>query len=203
MDGGTADFRIAALAAVVAIAIAAAGCGAVAATPLVVCNALDLGVGATVRGTLRVSGEGQAWIEAPAGRHLSVVWPEGIAVRLEPDRGVDKLTAEGGAHRRGPPVNRGRRVPRQERERRFVSSFVGRGSRFGGFGRVPGGMFGNGPCGGRARAVATARVNASAVGLVRLPNQAASTSFMRTVWAARRSFSNFECLAIRLPLLEV
>ena len=45
---------------------------------------------------------------------------------------------------------------------------------------------------------ATAWVNASAVGLERLPSQAASISFVRIVSAARRSFSNFECLAIRL-----
>src|SRR6478735_8374538 len=64
-------------------------------------------------------------------------------------------------------------------------------------------MFGHGPWGGRARAAATAWLNASAAGLDRLPSQAASISLMRTVSAARRSFSNFECLAIRLPRLEM
>ena len=44
----------------------------------------------------------------------------------------------------------------------------------------------------------TASTNASATGFGRLPNQAASISFIRAVSFARCSCSNFECLAMAL-----
>ena len=95
VDGGRGGhFRIAALAAVVALAVAAAGCGYTAATPIFVCNALDMGPDVTVRGTLHVTDDGQAWIEAPDGRHLSIVWPEEIRVQTDPKSGIYRADGE-------------------------------------------------------------------------------------------------------------
>lgn len=79
-----------------------------------------------------------------------------------------------------------------------ASSFFGLGSRpgRGGRGAVPGAMSGCRTQGPRSLAAFTVAANSAAIGAGMLPCQARSISWTRTVSAARRSRSNFECFVI-------